>query len=148
VEPADAAQLRTGLTAEIHNVTITDSNTVNGQVRLISHRIDSTTRLVDVYVAVPGGCPLTLDTYVCGKIIESSRQALAVPRSAVLTDGVHYSVFGIKDGKAVKYIVTTGLEDNTQVEIITDQLKPGDQVVIEGNYELEDGAAVQAEDSR
>jgi len=148
VEPADAAQLRTGLTAEIHNVTIADSNIVNGQIRLISHRIDPSTRLVDVYIAMPGRCLLPLDTYVCGKIIETSRQTLAVPRSAVLTDGEHYSVFGIKDGKAVKYTVTTGLEDNTQVEIITDQLKPNDPVVIEGNYELEDGAAVQVEDGR
>jgi membrane fusion protein, multidrug efflux system len=148
VEPADAAQLQTGLNVEIHNVNATEPNNIIGHLRLVSQRINPSTRLVDVIVAVPERCPLLLDTYVCGKIIVASRQTLVVPRSAILTDGEHYSVFTVKDGKAVKHIINVGLEDDIQAEVITDQLKANDPVIVEGNYELEDGMAVDTEDGR
>ncbi len=148
VEPADAAQLQTGLNVEIHNVNATEPNKIVGHVRLVSQRINPTTRLVDVIVAVPEQCPLLLDTYVCGKIIVASRHTLVVPRSAILTDGEHYSVFTVKDGKAVKHTINVGLEDDTQAEVITDQLKANDPIIVEGNYELEDGMAVDTEDGR
>jgi len=147
VEPADATQLQTGLNVEIHNVNATEPNNIVGRVRLVSQRINPATHLVDVIVVVPERCPLLLDTYVCGKIIVASRQTLVVPRSAVLIDGEHYSIFTVKDGKAVKHTISVGLEDDRQVKIITDRLKANDPVVIEGNYELDDGMAVEAEDT-
>jgi membrane fusion protein, multidrug efflux system len=148
VEPADAAHLQTGLSVEIRNVNAPEPNCITGQIRQVSQRINPTTRLVDVIVTMPPKCPLMLDTYVSGKIIVGSKQALVVPRSAVLIDGEHYNVFTVKDGRAVKVTLSVGLENNSQVEVITDQLKADDPVVVEGNYELEDGMAVNTEDAR
>jgi multidrug efflux pump subunit AcrA (membrane-fusion protein) len=71
-----------------------------------------------------------------------------VPRSAVLNDGEHYNLFTIKDGKALKHIVNIGLQDESSIEVISSELKANDPVVIEGNYELDDGMAVAPEDSR
>src|SRR5438309_2395762 len=57
---------------------------VDGTVRLVTRRIDPTTRLVDVYVALPEGTKLLLDGYVRGEIQRTEKNALVVPRPAVL----------------------------------------------------------------
>ena len=58
---------------------------VEGSIRLVTRRIDPTTRLVDVYVALPQGTKLLLDGYVRGEMQRSEKDALVVPRSAVMS---------------------------------------------------------------
>ncbi|MGZ5469375.1 MAG: efflux RND transporter periplasmic adaptor subunit, partial [Candidatus Aminicenantales bacterium] len=65
--------------------------------------------------------------------------ALVVPQKAILENSY---VFIVEGGKAVKKAVTLGLQNTTMVEILTG-LAEGAAVVVEGNYGLEEGAAVQ-----
>jgi len=44
---------------------------------------------------------------------------------------------------AVKHQVQAGLENDTQIEVIANDLKEQDDIVVLGNYELEDGMAVE-----
>ena len=71
--------------------------------------------------------------------LESHENALVVPQRAILENAY---VFILEGGKAVKKTVTLGLQNMTMVEVL-DGLAEGAQVVVEGNYGLEEGAAVQ-----
>ena len=71
--------------------------------------------------------------------VQSHENALVVPQKAVLENSY---VFVVENGKAVKKTVTLGLQNTTMVEIL-DGLAEGAPVVVEGNYGLEEGAAVQ-----
>jgi len=71
--------------------------------------------------------------------LESHESALVVPQKAILENTY---VFIVEGGKAVKKTVTLGLQNTAMVEIL-DGLAEGALVVVEGNYGLEEGAAVQ-----
>lgn len=87
---------------------------------------------------------------------EVKENALAVPIKAVTTrmDSASESgtasslcVFLLEDGKAVRYDITTGIQDNAVIELLTSL--PGGSQVITGPYDLlsrklEDGDAVQS----
>ena len=71
--------------------------------------------------------------------VRSHENALVVPQLAVLENTY---VFVAEGGKAVKKNVVLGLQNTTMVEVL-DGLAEGDAVVVEGNFGLEEGAAVQ-----
>ena len=74
-------------------------------------------------------------------ILESHKNALTVPKEAVLTEQGSYHVYLVKDGKAVKRIVKLGYSNEGQYEIIQG-LDTGEKVVVVGNSDLEDGKLV------
>jgi len=76
--------------------------------------------------------------------LKKKDHALVVPRSAVLPDDDKQVLFTVKDGKAVRHEIKTGLVTDELVEVIGDNLHAGDSVVTLGNYELEDGMEIQA----
>ena len=144
VEPEDlsAAQER----AAILIVPVNDPTAANveSSIRLVTRRIDPTTRLVDVYVALPQGTKLLLDQYVRGEIQRTEKDALVVPRSAVLpNESREFEVFTVTDNRAVKHTVKIGAEKQKEMQVIADDLHEGDSVVTVGNYQLEDAMAVE-----
>ena len=54
-------------------------------------------------------------------------------------------LYTIRQGRAWKHEVDVGMENDQQVQVIGDGLQEGDEVVVEGNAELQDGMAVQGE---
>ena len=71
--------------------------------------------------------------------VQSHENALVIPQKAILENTY---VFIVEGGKAVKKNVAIGLQNTTMVEI-PDGLAEGALVVVEGNFGLEEGAAVQ-----
>jgi RND family efflux transporter MFP subunit len=71
--------------------------------------------------------------------VQSHENALVVPQKAILENTY---VFIVEAGKAVKKTVALGLQNTTMVEVL-DGLAEGALVVVEGNFGLEEGAAVQ-----
>ena len=142
VEPEDAAQLQRNQPVLMTPVNNPAQLPVTGMIETISHQIDPVTRLLDVWVRPEQNHTLLINDFVEAKIITASVKALAAPRSALLPDGNAYSLFTIENGHAVKHQVQTGLENDTQLEIIAGDVKELDDIVITGNYELEDGMAV------
>jgi membrane fusion protein (multidrug efflux system) len=144
VEAEDLPAVPPGAAVAIFPVNDPTATKVDGAVRLVTRRIDPATRLVDVYVALPEGTKLLLDGYVRGEVLRTEKDALIVPRSAALpNESRSFEVFTIAHGQAVKHTVRTGLEDPNEVQIIANDLHEGDAVVTVGNYELEDGMAVE-----
>ncbi|MHB8066650.1 MAG: efflux RND transporter periplasmic adaptor subunit [Desulfobaccales bacterium] len=71
--------------------------------------------------------------------------ATVVPREAVIvTPSGERIAFVLKDGKALRRKLETGIEGEGLVQIITG-LQPGDKVVVAGNEKLRDGMEVKAQ---
>lgn len=72
-------------------------------------------------------------------VTAESADTVAVPRSAVLGDTGNLFVFVQMDASGLEYekrTVVTGMSDDRYIEIIQGVL-PGDEVVTEGNYQLQ-----------
>ena len=145
VEQDDVERLKLGQPVLLSSVNISQSPEVTGKIRTISQSVNPVTRLVNIFVSLPISSGYLLGGYVRGKIIIASKKTLVVPRDAVLPEDGHYVLFTIKNGRAQKFIVKPGLENHLRVEVMDKDLKPGDLVVIQGNYELKDGMSVQTE---
>ena len=142
VEPATAGRLHEGQKVHISSVNQAGVEGEGG-IRLVTRRVSPETRLVDTFVSVPPDVPLLLDGYVRGEFPVEEKDAFVVPRDAVLPGEDGSVLFTVSDGHAVAHKVTTGLETNTQTEVTGDTLHEGDEVVTVGNYQLEDGMAVE-----
>jgi membrane fusion protein, multidrug efflux system len=145
VEPTDSLLLKPGQLVRLRLVHDRSDSVVDGRIRLIAGGLDPASRLINIYVSLPKNSGLPLDSYVRGAIVVDSKTTLAVPRSAVLPDEDKYNLFTIHDGRAIRHTVALGWQNEQTVEIIGDNLKAGDKVVVEGNYELEDDMPVELE---
>jgi membrane fusion protein (multidrug efflux system) len=67
---------------------------------------------------------------------------LIVPKSAVVASTDRKYLVAVRNGKAVKIDVTTGIENNDQTEVSGD-LKPGEQVIAKANDEIVEGQPVK-----
>ena len=144
VEPEDLSAAQEGAPITIVPLNDPTANNVEGTIRLVTRRIDPTTRLVDVYVSLPAGTKLLLDQYVRGEIQRTEKDALVVPRPAVLpNESREFEVFTVANNRAVKHTVKIGAENPREMQVMADDLHEGDPVVTVGNYELEDGMAVE-----
>jgi RND family efflux transporter MFP subunit len=142
VEPSEMRGLTSGQAVQLFPVSGSDTNPTAGKIRLITQRVNPDTRLVDVFVTPQNTDNLLLEGFTRAELSIGTRKALIAPRQAVLPDEDGYTLFTVKDGKAVKHTVRIGLENDQEVEVIGDDLAAGDTVVIQGNYELDDGMAV------
>lgn len=143
-EPDDVPSLKPGQAVLLQPTEGATGEPVEGKIRLVGRRVDPVTRLTDVLVSLPPGARLMLESFVTGRITLTSAESLVVPRDAVLpAEGGGFNLFTVKDGKAVKHTVRLGIENDQDAQVIADDLKEGDLVVTVGNYELDDGMAVQ-----
>ena len=144
VEAEDLSAAQEGAAITIVPVNDPTAAKVQGTVRLVTRRIDAATRLVDLYVALPEATKLLLDGYVRGEIQRTEKDALVVPRSAVLpNESREFEVFTVANNRAVKHTVKIGAENSQEMQVIADDVHPGDPIVTAGNYELEEGMAVE-----
>jgi membrane fusion protein (multidrug efflux system) len=148
VELEDRSLIHPGQKVAIRAVNRPAQEPITGTVRSISKMVNPSTRLLDLFVTIPSPSSFLLNEYVKGRIAVAGREALVVPRSAVLREGDHWTLFTVKDRRAVRHEVSVGFKTLTGVEVLSKDLSPGDPVVVMGNYELKDGMAVSVEGSK
>lgn len=142
VEPEDALHVQVGQAVTLYQVHLANAKPIAGKVRLITQRIDPNTRLIDAYVALPNGSNLLLDSYFRAELQTQAHAALVAPRSAVLPDGDKHILYTVKNQHAVRHQVEVGIENADEIEVIAQDLRADEPVVVKGNYELSDGMAV------
>ena len=143
---ADAVgNIEAGQPASLDIDSVSAGDPIPGKVRVVTHEVDPTTGLVEVFVSVSPDQPLLIGAYVHGGIETRKEDALVVPKSAVLPEDENFYLFTVANKKAVKHTVKIGFQTPNEVEILASDLKAGDEVVTVGNYELTDGAAVEEE---
>lgn len=147
LEPADISRLHPGQSVALTYVNVPATEGAVGTIRRISRAVNPSTRLVDVFVTLPRSSKYLLGEYVQGRITVASAEGFVVPREAVLPEGGHHVLFTVSRGRAVRHVVQTGLENAGGIVVSAPDLKPGEQVVVLGNYELQDGMAVRVETS-
>jgi RND family efflux transporter MFP subunit len=145
VESADVATVAAGQAVTLESSNRAEPEKVATTVRSVGAALDPVTGAAEVRAPVPADAALMLGEHVRAQIeLQKKDHALVVPRSAVLPDDEKHVLFTVKDGKAVKHEVKLGLATDELLEVIGEGLQAGDLVVTLGNYELEDGMAIQA----
>ena len=143
VEPEDMGLVRPGMPVLVSSV-FDERLKMVGRVEKVFGMINPQTRLIDVTVTLGPGRAVALvaGTQVKGVITISRRKGYAVPRSAVMKDAAGAYLFVVRNGRARRVAVSTGIESNGMVAV-SGMLAPGDRVVTVGNYELREGMAVR-----
>ena len=142
-----AAQLKVGDSATVLP-TDTTSEELKGQITLLSRSSDPTNRTVEVWVALAnetgrlranGAAQITISA-------QAKSDAVVVPASAVTLEASNAdegTVMVVDDRSIARETkVTVGIRTSDKMEI-TEGLKGGESVVIEGNFALADGAKVE-----
>jgi membrane fusion protein (multidrug efflux system) len=112
---------------------VVDASTGSFRVRI---RIDP----ADAAVLRPG-------LFIRARILtEDARQALMVPKAAIINEADRSIVFVVRDGLAHRVVLDPGLEERDRIECRNmgeDGLAPGDRVVVSGQAGLDDRVAVE-----
>jgi len=143
VEAEDLINLNAGTPVTITSVFVPDVK-VESKIREVHAMINPSTHLVEVLVPIPENQidHLVLGSRVLGRIHLPVHKALMISRSAVLGDETESFIYIVKNNKAYKTKVQTGLENKDEIEI-SGNIKAGDSIVTLGNYELADGMTIR-----
>ncbi len=146
IPPAQADAVKPGMSVRLQDV-IDPGQQRTGTVASVSAMIDPTTELRDVLVRlsaqrVSGDPPPAPGSFMKGTIILKTVSAVTVPQDAILLGAKGTYVFVVRNGRAQRVDVTTGGTQHGRVGV-TGALKPGDDVVVQGNYELTPGMHVR-----
>lgn len=114
-----------------------------GEIYALDPRIDTGTRTVLIRAVCPNPEARLLPGAFAGVefTLGQVAEALLVPAGAVVPGLTEKNVFIVRDGKAVRRAVQTGMRTETSVQI-TDGLAAGDVVITSGIQQLRAGQAV------
>ena len=140
VSSQDIARVRKGQEAVLRVASL-PGREFRGEVRAVNLTADPLNKKFGVEVVIDNpDAALRPGTF--GDLafeVQSHEGALVVPQIAVLENAY---VFVVEGGKAVRKNVALGIQNTTMIEVL-DGLAAGADVVVEGNFGLEEGAAVQ-----
>lgn len=74
--------------------------------------------------------------------LKTADDAVAVPGEAVVSTPEGEAVFVLENGKALRRMVTTGIQEKNRIQIAAG-IKAGEKVIVAGNEKLKPGAAVR-----
>jgi membrane fusion protein (multidrug efflux system) len=117
-----------------------------GVANFLDVQVDPTTDTVAIRATVPNPEHLLIAGGVVGVSVErgAPKSALTVPQSAVLLDQAGRYVLVVDAAKKVEQRrVTTGAEQGRDI-VVTDGLKEGEQVIVEGIQKVRPGQVVTA----
>lgn len=138
VDPAGLPRMAPGQMVRIGPVSGEGASFV-GRIQSIDRRVNPTTRLAGVLVALPAGSGFLPGQALKAEVVVGHRGGgVVVPRAAVLYEGEAPYLFVAVGGKAVKRDVKLGVDDGTNTEVL-DGVTAGEKVVTEGGAALEDG---------
>jgi len=117
-----------------------------GLSNFLDVQVDTTTDTVAVRAQVPNPDGVLIAGGVVGVILErgAPRSALTIPQSAVLLDQAgRYVLLVDADKKVEQRRITTGVEQGRNI-VVTDGLKAGELVIVEGIQKVRPGQVVTA----
>jgi len=118
--------------------------TFPGRIIRIYPKLDPSTRTRLIEASLAKDITLTPGLFARIKMkVETHENAVLVPGQAVLVNAKgERMAFIVRDGKAIARKVSTGIEADGLIEIISG-VKPGEQIVAAGNEKLKDKTAVK-----
>ena len=123
--------------------------TVEAKADWCSPVIDPLSRTFTMRAYLPEGTPLMDGMLVDVDILLAERDGTGVPRDAViLKKGGKSAVFAVKDGKAEEIEVETGITSDGFTEILNPEAVAGRDIIVSGQYFVNDGSAVNVTGSK
>ena len=111
-----------------------------GKIKSINPIADAETKKFPVKISIDNKTKELKDGMYTKVVIPTEkREGLLVPQQAVFIRDLLSYVYKIEDGKAKRVEVTTGATVKPNIEVISEELKPGDLVVSDGIFGLADG---------
>ena len=111
--------------------------------------IDTLSRTFTMRSYLPDGAPFLDGMLVDVDILLAERDGLGVPRDAViLKKGGKSAVFAVEDGKAQEIEVETGISSDGFTEILNPGAVEGKDIIVSGQYFVNDGSAVNVTNSK
>jgi multidrug efflux pump subunit AcrA (membrane-fusion protein) len=118
---------------------------LTGKISVITPGIRTESRTADIEISIPQDTRFRPGMTASIEIIVEQRQnALVIPQDILIVkpNGDKYVFVAIGDTAKIAKI-TTGIESNTEVEVISG-LKEGDKIIILGQENLKDGAKIKS----
>ncbi len=146
IEPGDRGRVREGTRVTLRQAVgpSASASAVDLKISAVQAAVDPKTQLLGAIALLPRGLAASWapGMKVTARLQLGDVQALALPRDAVLTDERGDYVYQVAGGKAHRAAVVRTLDNGTLVAIsgLANAALP---VVVEGNYELQDGMAVK-----
>ncbi len=120
-----------------------------GQIVGVDPTIDEKSRTVQVIALLKNSGGQIKAGMMCESriVTHQFRNRLLVPRDAVVTRDQRKLVFIVRNGKAVWCYVKTGMENEDYIEIVQSDfnLKPGEPVIVDGQFALAHNAPVDVQ---
>ncbi len=135
----ELAQIKVGMSAQAQIYSVKEA--VNGKVRLVPVSVDTSSRLGKVKISLDGEAKF-IGSYVKAIIDLPEFSALALPAQAVSFTQAGAFATLIKDGKAQKRKIQTGLRANGLVQVISG-VSEDDEVALKAAALVNDGEAAQ-----
>lgn len=145
VEEEDRRLIQKGQRVRLFPVHGAGSEPMDGEIRVVTQQVNLATRLVEVLAAPGPQNRLLLNEYVRGEIITASQEGLVVPRGAILQQEGQLVLYSVDNGHATRHVFHAGLENREQMEVRGSDLHEGQQIVIIGQNQLQDGMAVDVD---
>ena len=134
-----------GIGKQVHLV-LPDATQINASVTSIMPTIDSVSQTQRVFIKIDPSSKIPENLIAKVQIIKSSKQAMVLPKAAILTDEAQTNFWVMKmidSTTAVKVTVLKGMESGDKVEILRPQFASTDKILLTGNYGLGDTAKVK-----
>jgi HlyD family secretion protein len=116
---------------------------VNGKISLINEIPDLSSKLFEVRVEIMDDVDVSVGDFSEVKFVKKSYTATLVPSTAIVRKGIEKYVFLYSEGLLKKVVLETGLSKGDWIEVITDELMVGDEIVLRGQNNLKDDDDVQ-----
>lgn len=141
IEPADLPKVARGQPVMLQPSYASDER-ISGEIVQILRQVDPQARLSQALVRVPTASALLPGSTVRAQIeLSSPDLQISLPRTAVLLDSGKPYVFVVHGDTAKRLYVAIDDDAGTRIAVRSG-IRPGDRVVVQGNYELEDGMKV------
>lgn len=130
---------KTSLTSDAY-----PDKTFAGTVIFKAPLVDETSRSFNVRARVdaPQGLSPGMLVHIT-QILIPNRIVLAVPTSALVAEASGFAVYQVQNGKVIETYVQIGAQFGNYTEI-TNGLKAGDEIIVQGNEKVQPGMPVQA----
>ena len=143
VSTSDINSIELGQTAKVYISTL--DKTIEGEVREIS------------YSGTNGSYPVTIEledqdgiyTGMYGEVsivVKEKKSALSIDEKSIMVEGEKKFIYTISENLAHKKEITTGIEDNNLVEVVSGLSKDDDVVILGKEYLSEDAEVIISEE--
>jgi membrane fusion protein (multidrug efflux system) len=129
------------------NLRFTDNTTYGevGKIDFVGVTVDKSTDTVEVRAVFPNAKGSLIDNQLVTVNLEAAKpqEEIVIPQAALISDQQGLYIFVVEDGKAAIRRIKTGAGTGEDI-VVTDGLKGGELVIVEGTQSLRPGTPVQA----